>query len=232
MCNCGKTKANGEHKSSIGNSSPAFLSFIESKRKKSESPFPSLTEFKLKTIEPSFEELTEGTFADKCRTFSHMLGIEQTVPEKVLMAALENPRYAKKLFANRNNPNIHDLISNPPEFRAGNYSDFSNGTLLAKAGKAILNWGLSGFATVSNETLKKREDACLSCPNLDAAKRVLQRISASSRVSDKIGERTGNKTCSICGCVVKNKMRLATDTCPEETISGLNRWGEKISTNK
>ncbi|MGL4599271.1 MAG: hypothetical protein ACRCYO_17245, partial [Bacteroidia bacterium] len=69
---------------------------------------------------------------------------------------------------------------------------------------------------------------CLACPNLMEPTNTIQKISASSEVRDETGFRTGNKICASCGCVVKNKMRLTTDTCPiaAEGTPGINKWGE------
>jgi hypothetical protein len=196
--------------------------------------FPSFTEFQSPETDVSEENFLKGTMADNCLSFAHMLGLDAPVEEKVLTAAIQDAGYAKKLFASRGTPQLAGLLNHPPEnlYRSADF--FSNGGLVAKAGKAIFSWALAGFPTVSAVTLKKREDACLACPELVNSSRMLQLISASSKVSEKTGDRTGNKSCAICGCVVKNKIRLVTETCPKETgdTPGINRWGEVIPENK
>ncbi|HTL82942.1 MAG TPA: hypothetical protein VL651_14610 [Bacteroidia bacterium] len=175
-------------------------------------------------------ELPGETIGDRCRTFAYMLGLDEPVPERVLTAAIENTGYMRRLLASTNNiPALYDLLNNPPSPVVRN--SFSNSELIAKAGKALMKWAVSGFPTVSKEQLKKREDACLSCPNLSEATHSIQRFSASADVTEKVGWRTGNRACASCGCVVHNKIRLATESCPEH-ISGnenINRWGELMA---
>ncbi|MDQ3109590.1 MAG: hypothetical protein M3R17_06810 [Bacteroidota bacterium] len=227
MCNC--NKGSGAARSSTITQSSAnaalFHSVGKSKIKK--------TKYKVSAPPPSvpgenlFAEDLEGeTFAAKCLTFGYVLGLEMAVPEKVLITALENPDYAKRLVMNRGQIHLYDLLNNPPERQ----QKLSAGTLISKAGKALLQWGLSGFPTVSKEVIKKREDACLACPYLVEPTLVLQKITASSKITLETGHRTGNKSCAKCGCVIKNKIRLETETCPEEVTEtkGFNRWGEGV----
>ncbi|HEU4717107.1 MAG TPA: hypothetical protein VFU15_04710 [Bacteroidia bacterium] len=170
------------------------------------------------------------TLADRCMTFAYMLGLDEPVSERVLVAALENPGYARRLLSSRDNEKIlYDLLNNPP-LSGSRGAQFSNGALITKAGKSLMKWALSGFPTVSKETLKRREDACLACPNLREPANLLQRFTAPAERGATAGTRTGNAICSSCGCVVRNKMRLSTESCPE-TISGnseMTRWGEVV----
>ncbi len=182
---------------------------------------------------PTPETLPGETLADKCLAFAELLGLEEPVPERVLLAALEHNWYARRLFSNRHEPDFQALLDNPPATttrKPATGAAFTNARLLAKAGTALARWGFSGFSTVPAEILGTREAACLACPNLAEPSSVLQRMSASAVVSNVTGYRTGNKVCSACGCVVKNKMRLATETCPveEPAMPGLNRWGEPM----
>ncbi len=232
MCNCKKGKSSApKAKAQIVSTQAAQLPIVRSgPRKMAQRNFAASTNSNVASTS-ALQNLAGETFADKCLTFGYVLGLDQAVPEKVLYAALEDSGYAKRLLSNRNKPALYDLLNNPPTFSGVSLNrSFLNGQLITKAGKALLNWGLAGFPTVSKATLKKREDACLQCPNLKASSNILQRISASSEVSDEIGNRTGNKSCALCGCVVKNKMRLSTETCPDAVPStpGFNRWGEKL----
>lgn len=179
------------------------------------------------------ESFPGETLADKCLALAELLGLKDPVPERVLLAALEHNWYARRLFSTRDTMHFQALLDNPPATanRApARSAAFSNARLLAKAGTALARWGFSGFSTVPGEILAKREAACLACPNLAEPSSVLQRITASSAVSNVTGYRTGNKVCSACGCVVKNKMRLATETCPAEApgTPGFNRWEEPL----
>ena len=229
MCNCKKPKPSVKKKTTLSSSN--VLS-----KKRSRNPFSSFSKKNKSTdTESEIENISGQTLKDKLLAFSDLLGIKNPLPEKILIAAIQDPNYAGKLLANRENPiQLYDLFNNPPVFSASGSSTttpgLSSAELISKAGKALFKWGFSGFMTVTSEILKKREDACLACPNLVEATKMIQRLSASSKISSEIGKRTGNKSCSKCGCVVKNKMRLATETCPEELpeTPGTNRWGEKI----
>ncbi|TND04544.1 MAG: hypothetical protein FD123_3813 [Bacteroidetes bacterium] len=177
-------------------------------------------------------ELTieEGeTLDEKCRTMGEYLGLGGPVPVQIMIAAIENPSYAYRLLDSTNSPDeIRRLLDNPPPVRQRSHTNME---LVAKAGRALVRWGLSGFSSAGEDMLLRRETACLACPHLAAPKKVLQKLSASAKPVNETGKRTGNKICTICGCVVKNKMRLATDTCPDEVpeTPGVNRWGEGLA---
>jgi hypothetical protein len=169
------------------------------------------------------------TMADKCRTFAYMLGRKDPVSEAVLVAAIENSSYGRRLLANRyNEQELQNLLNNPPGYPPA--TRFGTGMLITKASKALMKWAVSGFSTVAPDTLEKRETACLECPNLTAATNSLQQYSAPSAVGTHPGTRTGNSVCALCGCVVRNKIRLATETCPDPCPddSTVNRWGEPL----
>lgn len=169
------------------------------------------------------------TLEEKCRIMGEYLKLGGPVPVHILIAAIENPSYAYRLLDSTNSPeDVQRLMGNPPALRQRAHS---NGELITKAGRALLRWGLSGFTSATQDQIARREAACLACPNLSAPKKILQKVSASSKVVDETGKRTGNKICGLCGCVVKNKMRLATDTCPDPVAEtpGLNRWGEAVA---
>ncbi|CAN5901550.1 hypothetical protein BH11BAC7_BH11BAC7_31260 [soil metagenome] len=223
MCNCNKGSSSANKRSALSSSSALSFSSGKSKIKK--------TQYKSTSVAPPvvddellFDDVSGQSFAEKCRTFGYVLGLENPVPENVLAAAIENPDYAKRLLMQRGSDHLYDLLNNPPEKRA----KISPASLISKAGKAIVLWGLSGFPTVSKQVLEKREDACIACPHLKASTLVLQKITASSKISNTAGHRTGNKSCAICGCVIRNKIRLETETCPMEDAAnpGMNLWGE------
>jgi hypothetical protein len=225
MCNCNKGASS--FKSTPSQNSSSSLSFGKGKFKVKKTSYKVPEPKKIiKEEEPELEELHGETFSEKCLTFGYVLGLDHAVPERVLEAALENPDYAKRLLAQRDTPHLYDLVNNPPEKRV----KISTSSLISKAGKALLQWGISGFPTVSKEVLTKREDACLACPNLVASTLVLQKISASSKITTEAGHRTGTKSCALCGCVIRNKIRLNTETCPQEVEAtpGFNRWGEAV----
>lgn len=225
MCNCKKkSTAPVSNPSPPVSNAPAFPAFRLSHPK---------VPVKEMAREVEIDEIPGDTIAEKCRAFACLLGLADPVSEQVLIGAVDDASYARSLLANRTNENVlTELLSNPPsrmyDRLKRNNASFSNAVLIAKAGKSLLKWGASGFSTVSIYQLEVRENACLACPNLSEPESVLQMVTASPKIGTAVGHRTGNKICASCGCVLKNKMRLSTDTCPEEDLNnpGFNRWGE------
>lgn len=178
--------------------------------------------------------LNKGSLFEKCEELGKILQLEQPVEEQVLLAALENEVYASNLLISKGNLDfLNLLLAKPPapKKKASNKATaHSQVDLIKKAGKSLYNWAQTGFQKVPWEILEKREAACLGCPNLIEPKHRLQKMTASADVRDETGKRTGNKVCQVCGCVVKNKMKVATDTCPQEdpNRSGYNRWGDMM----
>lgn len=86
-----------------------------------------------------------------------------------------------------------------------------------------LSWGKTGFAKVTDDVLKRREDACMVCPNLSSPSSLLHKI-----ITSKKGNYFDRKICNQCGCNAGKKMRLVSESCPEEdNQTGLTRWGER-----
>lgn len=159
----------------------------------------------------------------RCRELAEVLNLPEPVPVEVLQAALADEAYAQRLLASRRNPQVLGfLLKHPPrrDARPAAAPERSSGELIRSAAAALLRWGKVGFATVDAETLARRRDACLACPNLaDPPDTALYKIAT-------VGE--ARKICSACGCVVWSKTRLPTEACPvaHPDDPGLNRWGE------
>jgi hypothetical protein len=97
----------------------------------------------------------------------------------------------------------------------------TNLQLAGRLGKSMLNWGRTGFTTVTDELYAKRLAACAGCDQLREAPDRL-----AYKVSLKKGE--DKRTCAACGCVVSRKAKLPKDTCPLQDPENpvMNRWGE------
>lgn len=227
MCNCKKSSST----SGAGNRSVAVATTVASANsprrhapRRKETPAPVVPE--------TLVEIEGETFADRCLTFAYMLGLDEPVSREVLEAAIDYPAYARSLMSARDKPErLNDLLFNPPVISATKpLNNFTNTKLIAKASSALMKWAVAGFPTVSKAKLKTREDACLACPNLTEPTSTLQRATASATVYDQIGRRAGNKSCSVCGCVIVNKIRLSTESCPVPSSMDAtrNRWGEEL----
>jgi hypothetical protein len=173
--------------------------------------------------------LTNEIIGESCREFGKILGLDRPVSKKVLLAALENGDYANNLLLCRKTPEfMNSLLANPPVIADSSWQN--DGKMIHRVEKALLNWSRTGFSIVDEEKLKLREDACLSCPNLIDTKNEHKRIVPPKSVSIKLGERTGDKICRICGCNAGGKMRRTSASCPDKhpVLAGMTRWEEPL----
>jgi len=164
------------------------------------------------------EEL--GTIEEKCVEFAKILGLSEPVSQKILLAAFQNTTYAHNLLACREDSELlGHLLKNPPKVTLPEEEKIiTNVEILKKLTKSLVQWGKTGFSTVSQETFLKRFNACLSCPNLkDPPKSVLYKV-----IGDK------EKICNLCGCAVSKKARLTSESCPDihPDFNDLTRWEE------
>lgn len=164
-----------------------------------------------------------------------LLGADRLPDEDVLMTALEQPAYAEQLMANRNNPELlAELLAHPPKepLKLGQIRvrHFSNAELAVRAGRAMWHWARSAFGTAGESVVRQREAACLVCPHLQAPQRLVQQLISSPEVADADGLRLGNHVCGACGCSLKKKIRLTSESCPvvSDNNPDLNRWGEPV----
>lgn len=157
-----------------------------------------------------------------------MLDLHEPVSEKVVRAILGNNRYAYHLVQCKDTPIfLNYLLEHPtiiPEEALPSKNKISNGRLLAKAAKAFLRWGLSGFKRVDDTTFERRMTACFRCPYLIAPPNGAMYKLAT------VGMGEENRICQLCGCIAARKARLPTETCPDFTLEKplVNRWGELL----
>jgi len=169
----------------------------------------------------------------KCLEFANILGLSEPVSSEVLQAATEDETYAHNLLVCRKEPGfLTYLLANPPKPRTPNvvHKEKSNLELIGKASEALFRWAKTGFSVVDDETLERRENACLACPNLSEPQKLVQKLIPSKGISQKVGQRTGSKVCEFCGCNVSKKIRLPSESCPDKhpIEAGMTRWGEPV----
>ncbi len=177
----------------------------------------------------TIQEIREryGTLDDKCRELADVLGLAEPVTHAVLHAALYDSTYAHNLLASRRSPAfLHDLLSNPPKVAhlEQQVDEKASVELVKKATEALWKWAKTGFSTVEKAVLEKRYNTCMSCPHLkDQPNRILYKVVSANKEEEKV--------CSLCGCVVANKVRLPSEACPDRhpVLAGMNRWEEPIS---
>jgi len=162
---------------------------------------------------------------EKCLEFARTLGMEQPVSVAVLEAALRDETYARNLLTSRRSPALlKHLLAHPPKPRQPESAtpQFSNAELAKRAAAALLRWGAVGFSVVDKATLERRRAACLSCPHLTGPPDKLIYKLTLPNESDMI--------CGLCGCNVRKKMKLPTESCPASNpeAHGMSRWGEPM----
>ena len=167
----------------------------------------------------------DESLEEKCLEFALTLGLDQPVSVRVLEAALRDEAYSRNLLASRRNSvMLNYLLAHPPKLRTatGESHQLSNVELVRRAATALLRWGKVGFTVVDQPTLERRRAACLSCPHLtDAPDKLLYKLS---------GIDESQKICELCGCSMRKKIRLTSESCPgrHPEHEDLNRWGEPI----
>lgn len=175
----------------------------------------------------------KDTFEEQCKKFGELLRLGKPVTSEVLFSALHDEDYARELVANKRAPLImRKLLNNPPKVKSNHKPEhhFSTGELISNAAKAMIRWSKTGFTKVDLETLERRENACLSCPNLVDPEKLIQKMISIPIVSNEIGERTGPHVCDLCGCHLKKKIKVISEVCPDihPTKEGYTRWDEPI----
>ncbi|MFQ1702414.1 hypothetical protein ACJ5NV_17655 [Loktanella agnita] len=168
-----------------------------------------------------------------------ILGAEEPVPECVLLRALDDDVFAGNLMTCKDAPGFlkplfeapDTLAYAPTALAAKKGGQYSQMDLASKAATALARWAGTGFKRVEPEQMDQREQACLSCPFLEAPTSLLQKAAGSLiRVRDETGYRLGKRTCASCGCVTMSKIRLPEENCPEPhpITPGVSRWGEPL----
>ncbi|MGC2236169.1 MAG: hypothetical protein WA584_08410 [Pyrinomonadaceae bacterium] len=159
-----------------------------------------------------------------------LLGLEKPVSEDVFLCALNDETYAHNLIVCRNQPEfLRHLLSNPPikNYTEDEPGEMSSSVLMVKAAKALVGWAKTGFSTVDEEMIERRENACLSCEYRTTSYNGLHKL-VTGKVSEKIGSRAADSVCKLCGCGISKKIRLTSESCPakDSANSALSRWGE------
>jgi len=159
-----------------------------------------------------------------------LLGLEKPVSEDVFLCALNDKTYAHNLIICKNQPEfLQHLLSNPPtrNYAIDESGEISSPALMVKAAKALVGWAKTGFSTVDEEMLERRETACLNCEFRTTPNNGLHKL-VTGKVSEKTGSRAADSICKLCGCGISKKIRLSSESCPakDSANSALSRWGE------
>jgi hypothetical protein len=171
--------------------------------------------------------------AEAQRRLSTLLGREEPVSVDVLRAAVEDPLYAMHLMASRSSPELLAVLLQRPPRREQDPlkqalpeapADPSKAALLSRFARSMFEWTKTGYELATPEQHEARLAGCRACPNLRAPTGSLfQRIAASAGLD--------GHSCSLCGCAVAAKSRMARETCPgaDPDRPGFNRWGQELA---
>ncbi|GAA2094101.1 hypothetical protein GCM10009801_61850 [Streptomyces albiaxialis] len=137
------------------------------------------------------------------RTLAEGLGIPASrVTDAVLAEIARDPMFLHHLELCRDDPGMLDLLLSQYDDEAGP----GNAELLGRAGAALARWAASGFSRTPQAEYRKRLAVCRGCDQLKAPPdRALYRLT---------GGRDGRTVCGMCGCDVRRKAALATESCP------------------
>ncbi|MFG3254667.1 hypothetical protein [Streptomyces sp. NPDC048172] len=139
------------------------------------------------------------------RTLAEELGVPVSrVTDAVLAEIARDPMFPHHLELCRDDPGMLDLLLGPYEH--ADEGTPGNAELLGRAGAALARWAASGFGRVPQETYQGRLAACRGCDQLKAPPdRALYRL---------MGGGDGRTVCGMCGCDVRRKAALASESCP------------------
>lgn len=92
---------------------------------------------------------------------------------------------------------------------AGRAPDIPTAELVGRAVAAFGRWAGTGFRFVPEDVQARRSAACASCTHLTGP---------GASLVYKIGRVPTDRpsTCGLCGCDVRRKVRLASETCPAD----------------
>src|SRR5262249_34863462 len=148
---------------------------------------------------------------------ARVLGREEPVPLNAFLRAVDDPAYFSFLLTSRNEPGfLEPLLHDPANVKYGPaetppqpaaHQRHSDVALMGRAAKAFIRWGKTGFSVADEATIERRENACLACPHRTEPRSRLQKLIPVENAG-KIGTRTGNHVCDLCGCQLAKKIRL------------------------
>jgi hypothetical protein len=171
-----------------------------------------------------------GSWNDMRSALGKILGLDGPVASAVLARARKDDRFASHLLISRMDRNLLDLfLTDEKNKQYELYEEPGKRTnvhLAKKATKALLEWGKSGFETVSREVYEKRFSACEKCEFIrNPPDQVAYKV--------KLKRESDPRICGACGCGVSRKAWLGTETCPvaDPAHPGFNFWNEPVKEN-
>ena len=149
----------------------------------------------------------------------HFLGLPDAAPLEATRRALDEPRYALALMASRKMPEVRNRLLETGLPAGGGTS---GAAVVGKAARGILKWGADGLRMAEPWVIQKRLAACEACElNVPAPDTLVYR-------GARVAVGPGARICDSCKCLIKTKVALSTEHCPERDRDDaeMSRWGE------
>ena len=143
----------------------------------------------------------------------------ESVTESLLRRIADDPTFLYHLEVCRSDPQMMAIVmaeTDQPSRDKDPINALTNARLLTKAGLALARWSASGFDRVHPEEHARRLRVCYSCEHLSSPANLLVY---------KLTSRSDSKSiCGLCGCDVRRKAWLITETCPDKSKNEGGRW--------
>ncbi|WP_331736459.1 hypothetical protein OG426_54595 (plasmid) [Streptomyces canus] len=149
--------------------------------------------------------MTETGTGDQ-NEIAQILGIPpERLTRSVLIKIAEDPLYLHHIEMCRTDPAMLDLLLGSETQPAA--LEISNRELLSRVSSAMTRWAASGFGKVPEVVYRSRMTACQGCEHLTTPPK--------KGFYQLIGSTKQKSTCGLCGCDVRRKAWLPTESCPD-----------------
>lgn len=141
------------------------------------------------------------------------------VSDALLRKIADDPTFTYHLNICRSDPFMLDILVAEAEREAAltHQVDVSDVQVMTKVAVALARWAVSGFDRVDLDEYQRRVAICSSCEHLSEA--------PDSLVYKLMPGGSGGKSiCGLCGCNVRRKAWLSTESCPDGAAGEGGRW--------
>jgi len=159
---------------------------------------------------------------EAAETLGKVLGLDGAAPADAARKALDDPLFARALWAARKFPDLRDRLLQQPAAMRVNAAAPSSAATVKKAVGGLLKWGMEGLKPAPPWVIERRLAACNSCTFQAPAPETLVYRGA------KVVVGKDARICTSCNCLTNTKAAISTERCPERDPENpeLSRWGE------
>jgi hypothetical protein len=141
------------------------------------------------------------------------------VTDDLVVRISEDPLFLHHLDVCGEDPEMLDILLREAGSNATTtHPPPTNKELLKRATISLTRWAASRFSRVSLEEYQRRLSICRSCTHLSTPP-------TDSPLYRLIGSSPGSRSiCGLCGCDVRRKAWLSTESCPDSQENEEGRW--------